>query len=385
MANDISKFTGLMVKLGALDLRKKIAIVRAVSQDFDEEERKRQGATIDFTVPARGAVRDVTPAASNPAPSSDARGFVRQIPLSNWRESTFTLTDKEKLEFQKRLALPAIASARIGELADDTAQTLAEKLFKKSTYRYGTAGTAPQSSTAIIQARKILNNNGAAGGMRSLCLHPDYAASLLNTNLFHDAQKTGTFEGLEMGNLGQKFGFSCAEEPNLSSIATITCGTHSGTTQLSAAVSVGDSSVTCDTGAGTAKEGEVFTVAGDSEKYVLTADVADLSSGTLSFFPEAKVAWADNAVVTFEEAASAVLTCYGLAIQRESSAFVSRPLQDAGNEEGLAMPESTTVDEVSGIVLRFGIYKEWRQVQYAYDILHGGDAVRPEAYAAIIG
>jgi len=386
MANAVNKFTGLMVKLGALDLRKRIAVTRAIMRDFDEQETKQQGSTIDFTVPARGTVRDVVPSASNPAPSSDARGYIRQLQLDQWRESTFGLTDKEKREFQTGLALPSIVSARVGELGDDTAQKILTELFFKSTYRYGTAGTAPKSSTPIVQARKTLNTNGALHRGRSLLLSSDWTADLLLTNLFHDAQKTGRFDGLTEGNLGRKFGFDCAEEPNLSAIATITTGTHSGTTQIaSASVAIGDTQVACDTGTGTAKKGEVFTVAGDTEKYVLTEDVADLSGGTLKFFPEAKVAWGDGSVVTWEESANKTLTCYGLALQEECAGFATRPLEGSANEEGINLAMSTFVDDVSGILLRLEIYREYRQMQYAYDILHGTGVFRPEAMVAIIG
>ena len=61
-------------------------------------------------------------------------------------------------------------------------------------------------------------------------------------------------------------------------------------------VAVGDTSVTIDgAGAAALTVGDSFTVAGDTQAYIVTADTSDT---VVAFSPSAKVAWADNAAIT---------------------------------------------------------------------------------------
>ena len=64
----------------------------------------------------------------------------------------------------------------------------------------------------------------------------------------------------------------------------------------SASVGVGDTSVAIDGGSGNPIVGDLFTVAGDTSEYVVTAVTG---ASPITFSPSAKVAWADNAALTF--------------------------------------------------------------------------------------
>jgi hypothetical protein len=103
---------------------------------------------------------------------------------------------------------------------------------------------------------------------------------------------------LREGTIKRALGFDWAVDGYL---PTFTGGTLSnGTGKLAlindASVAVGDTSVPMDSGTltGTLVVGDLFTVAGDDQQYVVTAAATASSNAiaSVSFSPAAKVAWA---------------------------------------------------------------------------------------------
>jgi hypothetical protein len=170
--------------------------------------------------------------------------------------------------------------------------------------------------------------------------------------------------------------------------ASITTGTHAGSTAIANAsgYSKGTSTVAVDGGTGTAKKGETFKVAGDPTSYVITADVADLSSGSISFYPQSKYDWANDAAVTFDVAASTTYKVHGIVMTRSALALVTRPerssMESLDFGMGLVRP---MVDPLSNAVLTFFAKGEWNQTVNGFAVLFGGEMLRPENALLIIG
>ena len=73
-----------------------------------------------------------------------------------------------------------------------------------------------------------------------------------------------------------------------------------------------------DGGTGNPIVGDLFTVAGDTSEYVVTAVTG---ASPITFSPSAKVAWADNAAVTFVADHVANIAGHPNGLAQDSGAF----------------------------------------------------------------
>ena len=142
-------------------------------------------------------------------------------------------------------------------------------------------------------------------------------------------------------------------------------------------MAVGSSSVTIKTGANLPVVGDIFTVAGDSQTYAVTA-IAGL---VVSFSPRSTAAWADNAAITFRAA-----HVVNLAFNPYAFAFASRPaarLNIPALQQGKVL--ATWVDDMTGVVLRLEIKDEYHQTGFYLSCLWGVELALPRFAMRIAG
>ena len=127
--------------------------------------------------------------------------------------------------------------------------------------------------------------------------------------------------------------------------------------------------------------GDVFSVAGDSQTYVVvTAGALATNDQDITLFqPAAKVAWANDAAVTLR--ASHVIN---LGFHRDAFAFANAPFDDPALR-GLGAIVESAVDPVSGLTLRLEVSREHKRTRFSYDILFGCALVRPELAVRLAG
>ena len=133
-----------------------------------------------------------------------------------------------------------------------------------------------------------------------------------------------------------------------------------------------------DTGTGEFKVGDLFTVAGDTTQYVVTADLN--GPGLLNYAPQNPVAFADDAAITVV-ADHAV----NLAFHRDAIGLAIRPLANSQMELALGARIMTMTDPISGVPLRLEIRREHKRVRYSIDALWGVELLRPECAARVLG
>ena len=78
---------------GLMALRSTCVMPRLVNRDYDKVAAK-QGATVDVPLPSNIAVQDVAPSVIPNDTQASAPSFV-PIPLSEWKEAPFFLSDKD--------------------------------------------------------------------------------------------------------------------------------------------------------------------------------------------------------------------------------------------------------------------------------------------------
>jgi len=154
----------------------------------------------------------------------------------------------------------------------------------------------------ILNARKVQNDNKVPFNQsRYAVMSPLTTASLLALDAFRDLDKTGTTKALREASLGRLFGYEFFENQNIQTHAV-------GTTDLAGTAAVAakgaTSMVISALGTGYIYKGSMFTIAGDTTQYVVTADAAiSGNAATVYFYPSLQVATtAGTEVVTIHPA-----------------------------------------------------------------------------------
>lgn len=376
MSNTLTNVVPQLLAQGLLALREFSIMPRLVNRNYDIMAAQ-QGSTITIPIPSAVAVQSVT-AAATPATNTQLSPTYASIVMDKWEEAPFTLSDKELMEIMAG-TIPMQASEAIKALANKV-DTDILSLYKKVYGCAGTAGVTPFASTIAdaTAVRKILNNQLAGMNDRRMVINADAEANALGLTAFHDMSMSGSAQGLIEGKINRKLGFDWFMSQNM---PYHTCGTRGATAYSinTATAAIGATNVTITGDAGTITEGEIFTVAGDTQTYVT---LADCTTTNLKFAPAAKKAWSNTSVITFKGAASSQYAV-NLGFHRDALAFVTRPLAD--NTDGLGNIIQSAVDPISGLTLRLEVSREHKRTRFSYDILYGYACVRAELAARLIG
>ncbi len=385
MANTLTEVAPKLLAQGLMALRQ-IAIMPLLVNRQYESMAGQRGSTIDVPIPSAITAQAVAPA-NVPPSTADVSPTSVAVPLDQWYEAPFYMTDKDILSSMNG-TIPMQASEAIKSLANNVDSYLLGMYTKFYGYQ-GTAGTTPFLSsgagiTDVTRVRAILNNQLAPMDDRRIVLNPDAEANALENRAFHDMSFTGQNAAILRGEMQQKLGFGWFMDQNVPvhTAGTITTGLAAKTSTAQAA---GLTAIVCTTAASTGAcalvEGDIITFAGDSQTYVLTADATQASASTdvtLKISPPLKVALEGDEAVTVKDS-----HVVNLAFHRDAIAFATRPLQNV--EAGLGAITRSAVDPVSGLTLRLEITREHKRTRWSYDILYGGTVIRPEFGARIAG
>lgn len=374
-SNTLTAVTPKLLAAGLMALRENAVSAQLVNRGY-ENLAGEKGSTIDVPVPSAIAATDVTPDKYAPDPDGVVPTSV-PIAMTNWKEAAFFMSDKDILTAMDG-TLPMQASEAIKALANAVDDSILA-LYKKVYGWHGTAGTTPFTGGTTFdatQVRKVLNNQLAPMDPRYVLFDADAEANALNLRAFQDMSFSGDPMAIIEGKIEKRLGFAWFMNQN---IPTHTAGTAAtATVNNVAGYSAGDTSIAIDGGSGTFVEGDVITFANHSQTYVVTADVADTSSGTMVVEPPLVTAVPDGNTITRKAAHVA-----NLAFHRDAFALATRPLIAHGSELGVI--SRSAVDPVSGLTLRLEVKHEHKRLRYSYDILWGVACVRRELAARLVG
>lgn len=380
MPNTLDNILSKIVTRGVLALREQAVMPRLVNMDFGREAAQ-AGQVIDVPLPKPQPASDVTPAPTYASAQSNTPGRV-WISLNRWKHSSFYLTDKEMAEVDaSETFIPMQASEALRALANEVDTDIYKKYV--GVYGYvGTAGTTPMASGVgdVVTARKVLNNQLAPMDSRRAIWNPDAEANALQVAQFSDLEKTRD-RGVKIeGELGRKFGFDHFMSQN---IQTHTAGTLAAIGVVVASTTAAGATaidLKSNGATGSLVLGDVFTIAGQTQTYVVKTAVPSLTSATpaaVEIDPPLKANATINAVGTLK--ASHVVN---LAFQRNAFAFANRPL---AGDIGLGTRVLPVTDRDTGISLRLEVSRQYKQVMWDFDILWCTALVRPELATRIPG
>ena len=390
MANSLSNLTPKILANSVVSLRENAVVPSLVNQGYSLQPSQK-GSTITVPVPTAQTASAVTNSNSFPS-NTDTTDSAVTVSLDKWYYTKFHLNDQELTQIDGEGAfIPMQASEAIKSLVNQAESDLLAE-YKSVYSTTGTAGTTPFASNAtawLTGARKLLNEELAPMGNRRVILDPAAEGNAMGLEAFQSAAWRGDGAPIREGEIGRVLGADFYMNQN---IPTHTNGTLTNSSGMLAKVNdasytVGESTVDIDDTSlsGTVVVGDVFTVAGDTQTYTVTANATAATNAIagMAFTPASKVAWADDAVVTFKTNASSV---QNLAFHRDAFAFASAPLADAAIDTGeLGQPQSIIRDPISGLVIRLTAARQFMQTTFYFDMLYGVKLVRPELAARILG
>ena len=212
------------------------------------------------------------------------------------------------------------------------------KLYKDVPY-YSDTTDATAVSDLLDARRTMVLNKMPFGAQRYGVMSPLTTAALLALPAFHEIDKVGETKPLKEASLGHKFGYDFFENQNIQNHVTHAsiAADEFGTAAISLA-GVTSMLVSNLGAAGTIYDGTIFTIAGDDQKYVVTADAAiGGATATISFYPDLKVATPDgDEVVTFKKTVATSME--NLMFHKNAFAMVTAPIAPPiGGAKGATM------------------------------------------------
>lgn len=365
MASTLGVYNPIFYAQEALILvEKALGIAARIHRGYDDERRSfGKGSVVSIRKP------ETFTAANAPATAVELTTETVNITLDQWKEVKFKLTDKELTYTQQRIIDDHIRPAAYA-LADNIDQALAAE-YVNVPWFYDISGTPVVAD--ITGVRKILFDNAVPLDDPSrihYMIDSAFEAGLLGLSAFSQHQgagDTGVSTQLR-GTLGTKFGAEVFANQNTPSHTAGTCADATGA--LTADASAGATSIAIDavTDGGTWKIGDTFVIAGNTQRYAVTADVTFTGgSGTVSCYPALVVDYSDNDVVTGRVDSHTA----NLMFHRNAFALVTAPLSMIGNELGAKI--ATVQDPVTGLSLRSRLYYVGNssEVHVAIDVLYG--------------
>ena len=379
MSNTITEVTPKLLAQGLLALRERAVMARLVNRDFGTAAAQR-GNTIDIPIASAITTRNVTPAVTQAANQDQTQTSV-SISLDQWKEASFQMSDNDQLSVMDGV-IPMTAMEAIKSLAN----TVDSYILGKYTGVYGavgTAGTTPFATTIGVagDARKLLFDQLAPVEDRRYVLDTGAENNALQLSNIIEAQKRGGDEGIIQGRIGHILGADWYMDQN---VPTHTPGVAwaTGWTISTGSATAGDSTLNVinATATSTVLVGDIFTIAGDSQTYAITAALASVSATAVTTFlitPSLVTSYATDAALTV--IGNHVVN---LAFHRDALAFASRPLMSV-DAMGNIIQQAT--DPVSGLSLRLEVSRQYKQTTWAYDILYGGALIRAPLAVRLMG
>ncbi len=377
MANTITNVLPSLLARGVLAARQNAITTRLINRDL-ESFAAQKGNVINVPISSAIAARAVTPSITMNS-NVDSAPTTVAVTLDQWTESPFQLSDSDDLS-----VIESFSEMQASEAIKSLINTVDQYIHSKHVGIYGlagTPGTTPFSGSLNMVARadRILNSQLAPVSDRRAMIDPFARENLILNTQVLQADQRGDTGGIVNGTIGTKLGFDWYMNQNLT---TYTPGTGWVTGWALSTVSGPAGSTTLNilnaTASGTIKVGDIFTVSGSTQQYVVTvaATAAATTQVAITFKPSLVTAVATAAAITVIGTAYTV----NLAFHKNAFAFASRPLGRVGQVGNIFQ---APVDPVSGLAMRLELSRQYKQNTYSFDMLYGSNLVR-DIYACKI-
>ena len=385
MANTL---TNLIPSLYAgLDMvsRELVGYIPAVRRDATAD-RAAVGQAVRYPITPDANVSNIVPAMTVPEPT-DQTVDNGVIEITKSRAAEFGFVGESELGLNNNgpgvnLLQADMFAQGIRALTNEVERDLAVAAAAGASRAFGTPGTAPFATNIndFSQLGKILSDNGTPSTERNLVLNTTAGADLRTLHGINADRDYSNRLFAEQGVLITPYGLATRETGQS---VEHTKGTAASATTDNAGYTVGATVLTlASAGTGTILAGDVITLAGDTNQYVVTSGDADVSDGgTITIAsPGLRVALATSAT------AITVVNNYdvaGVAFYRGAIVLASRaPALPQGGD--VASDRRMIVDPRSGLAMEVSMYPGYRKMRYEVSLAWGVKVVQPRHSALLV-
>lgn len=382
----LSDLYGKVLALAVQEMRKQTSLPGLVNHETtgDRAQGASRGGVTEVIVAPEFATRNVVPASTPPASAAAPNPTTVQVPLDYWKEVNFPLTEKHitLLENADRDAPMFLANA-VGPIVEEITASIASN-YRGIYGQVGTPGTTPfgASPTVAQQAKTLLTKQKCPRFGRNMSLNTGAYGNAIALDQLRDVDRSGSTETLREGEVSRAYGFNWFEDVGLDGLAHTSTPLTAGAATANGVNALGATTISIAKATNTSPlvAGDILTIAGDPQQYVVTADV-NLAVGNtnVSIRPGLRVATAGGEVVTL-----AASTSLNLAFHPYAFAFDSRPAARL-SLSGVTSSFMTWVDEMTGVTLRLEIRDEYHQTGFYLSCLWGAVLVDSRLAVRIAG
>lgn len=368
----------------ALDVvsRELVGFIPSVTLDA-QAARASLNQTIRIPITPAATVEDATPG-QLPPDDGDQTISNNTLSITKSRIVPFRWTGDEQLGINTGVGYQNIRRDQIAQqmraLTNEIETAVGLTAAAGASRAYGTAGSTPFASSLADPAnvRKILEDNGAGMGDLQLVIDTTASVNMRSLTQLTKANEAGTADFRKQGTLMdmELFGFTVRGSAGVSKPAV---GTGASYTTSTAGFAVGTTSIPVITGTGTILAGDIVTINGDTNQYVVATGVS--APGTIVL--------AAPGLRQAVPASAKAVTVVGQATRNVAfarSAIVLATRQPALPEEGdMADDRVAITDPRSGLTFDIAMYKQYRRVRYEMGIAYGVANIKPEHSALLLG
>jgi hypothetical protein len=292
----------IIAKEALMILENELVLTNLVHRGHTQEFTGAQvGNAITVRAPASFTAAEFTSTTS----TQNATETSVTLTLEKHFDVTFAVTSQDLslklVDFREQLLEPAIVA--IAQAID----AYVHAQYDECQNQMGTAGDPPDSLADLALVDKALNDKKVPMRGRFAVVDTQAKADMMSISAVAQAEQRGdNGTALREASMGRVMGIDWYMSQNVKThtSGTLTNGTAMAALVNDASYTVGETTVDIDATSlsGTVVAGDVFTVAGDTQQYVVTANA---TAGTnaiagMAFLPASLVAWANNAIVTFD-------------------------------------------------------------------------------------
>lgn len=381
MANTITSLVPTIYE--ALDVvsRELVGFIPAVNRDSGAD-RAAVGQTVLSHVAPASTASNITPGLYAPNDGDQTIGNV-SLSITKARYVPVRWNGEEQKGLNSGAGYQSILRNQFAQamrtLVNEIEVDLGQCAYKAASRAYGTAGTTPFATagdyTDASNVLKILKDNGAPTSDLQLVVNTSAGANLRGKQGGRGVSLEGSDAILRQGVLLDIHGFAVRESAQ---VANVTKGTGASYTTNTAGYAVGATAITLITGSGTINAGDVLTVAGDSNKYIVASA---LSGGVVTLA-------APGLLQAIPASATAVTVgnnyAANMAFDRNALWLATRA-PAIPTEGDMADDAMIVTDEKSGLSFEIRLYKQYRQIRYEIAAAWGCGAVKAAHIATLLG
>lgn len=280
MANTLTALAPVLYSAAQDVAAEPFGIVDAINSNFDDKGVAK-GDKVKVPIAPVAALGDFAPAAAA-GTGTDKTADAVEVEITASKKTSWNLTGEQMRSLQNggtnQEWVRQLVAQGMRALRNQAETDCAAAIKARSGLALGTAGTTPFASDIDIIAdiRKAMRDNGAPMADLQLAVNTSSYLNMLKLGIVQQAMAAGSDAERRTGKLMPQFGFKIFESAGLTKH---TKGTATGfDIDLAANYAIGSVALNVDGGdGGTLLAGDVFTIVGDTTKYVSHTAVAALT------------------------------------------------------------------------------------------------------------